>query len=234
MRSIQIVQELDIISLVLVFVLILVVNVFNVVVAVLVLGLFNNMFSFLGVVVLVVLVVLVVVAVDAVVVVVVVVGGTTQIKTELYNIFQPNRKEKCHSFSRMLCFNLLGSCHHICLWSMEIATNYELSRNMPICHHSLALGSSRIQILKKSNKCKTTCSHKQPQAATSSHKQPQAATSNHKQPLAATCIHWQVAASGCFFENQLARLVRPQWDSSSNASMPCVKPVRLKRPLGKT
>ena len=247
----------------------------------------------------------------------------------------------------MLRFNLLillGGCHNICLWSTEFATNC-----LAICHHSLALGSSHIQIFKKSDKCKTiafssfetsmenscsdkqprshlqplattcshlqplaatcshlqplaaTCSHlqplaascpsshlqplaatcsylqplaatcpsshlqplaPQPQAATSSHKQPQAATSSHKQlqaatsshlpplaqaatcshlqplaatcshlqppaatcshlqplaatcshlqPLAATCSHWQVAASGCFFENQIAHLLRPQ------------------------
>ena len=69
----------------------------------------------------------------------------------LDNIFRPNRKENCHSFSRMLRFNLLillGGCHNICLWSTEFATNC-----LAICHHSLALGSSRIQILTKSDKC---------------------------------------------------------------------------------
>ena len=114
------------------------------------------------------------------------------------NIFQPNRKENCHSFSRMLRFNLLAGCHNICLWSTEFATNC-----LAICHHSLALGSSRIQILTKSDKCKTiafstfetsmenSCSDKQP----CSHLQPLATTCNHLQPLATTCNHLQALAA---------------------------------------
>ena len=71
-----------------------------------------------------------------------------------------------------------------------------------------------------------TCSHLQPLAATSSHLQPLAATCSHLQPLAVTCSHlqplaatgkWlQVAASGCFFENQIAHLLRPQWTIALN------------------
>ena len=101
----------------------------------------------------------------------------------------------------MLRFNLLGNCHNIFLWSTEFATNC-----LAICHHSLALGSSRNQILKKnSEKCKTiafssfensmenSCSDKQPR----SHLQPLAATCNHLQTLAqaATCSHLQPLAA---------------------------------------
>ena len=131
----------------------------------------------------------------------------------LDNIFRPNRKENCHSFSRMLRFNLLillGGCHNICLWSTEFATNC-----LAICHHSLALGSSHIQIFKKSDKCKTiafssfetsmenSCSDKQPRshlqplATTCNHLQPLAATCSHLQPLAATCSHLQPLAASC-------------------------------------
>ena len=72
-----------------------------------------------------------------------------------------------------------------------------------------------------------TCNLLKPlaQAATCSHLQPFAATSSHlpKQPLAATCTtcsHWQVAASGCFFENQIAHLLRPQ---GTNCKTNCKK-----------
>ena len=91
-----------------------------------------------------------------------------------------------------------------------------------------------------------TCSHLQPLAATCSHLQPlaatcshlPAATSSHKQPQAATCSHLQplaqaatspsshlpkqplVAASGCFFENQIAHLLRPQ---GTNCKTNCKK-----------
>ena len=88
-----------------------------------------------------------------------------------------------------------------------------------------------------------TCSHLQPLGATCSHlqatcPQPQAATSSHKQPLPTTCSHlpkqplpqaatcpsshlWlQVAASGCFFENQIAHLLRPQ---GTNCKTNCKK-----------
>ena len=65
-----------------------------------------------------------------------------------------------------------------------------------------------------------SCSHKQPR----SHLQPRATTCSHlprshKQPLAATCSHWQVAASGCFFENQIAHLLRPQWTIALKCSL---------------
>ena len=59
-----------------------------------------------------------------------------------------------------------------------------------------------------------TCNHVQPLAATCP-----AATSNHLQPLAATGSHWQVAASGCFFENQIAHLLRPQWTIALKCSL---------------
>ena len=64
-----------------------------------------------------------------------------------------------------------------------------------------------------------TCSHLQPLAATCSHLQPLAATCSFLQPLAATCSHWQVAASGCFFENQIAHLLRPQWTIALKCSL---------------
>ena len=73
-----------------------------------------------------------------------------------------------------------------------------------------------------------TCNHMQPlaatcPAATCSHLQPLlqplAATCSFLQPLAATCSHWQVAASGCFFENQIAHLLRPQWTIALKCSL---------------
>ena len=130
----------------------------------------------------------------------------------------------------MLRFNLLillGGYHNICLWSTEFATNC-----LAICHHSLALGSSHIQILKKSDKCKTvafssfetsmenscsdkqprshlqplatTCNHLQPLATTCNHLQPLATTCNHLQPLAATCSHLQPLAATCSHLQPLA------------------------------
>ena len=108
---------------------------------------------------------------------------------------------------------VLGSCYHIVLWSTEFATNC-----LVIIYHSLALGISRIQILKKIHNdalfsrwhvaaigykslqmAAITCFHMQPLPATCSHfpKQPLAATSNHLQPLAATSSHLQPLATTC-------------------------------------
>ena len=108
---------------------------------------------------------------------------------------------------------VLGSCYHIVLWSTEFATNC-----LVIIYHSLALGISRIQILKKIHNdalfsrwhvaaigykslqmAAITCFHLQPLPVTCSHfpKQPLAATSNHLQPLAATSSHLQPLATTC-------------------------------------
>ena len=137
----------------------------------------------------------------------------------------------------MLRFNLLGGCYNICHWSTEFATNclaichHSLAlqvlkkSHLPRSHKQrLAATFSHKQPLGP-QPLAATCRHLQslaPQpeaatcpAATSSHLQRLAATCSHlprshKQPLAATCSHWQVAASGCFFENQIAHLLRPQ------------------------
>ena len=79
-------------------------------------------------------------------------GGLHKSGRNIIISFNKIESKKCHSFSRMLRFNLLGSCHNIFLWSTEFATNC-----LAICHHSLALGSSRNQILKKQWKMQNHC-----------------------------------------------------------------------------
>ena len=78
------------------------------------------------------------------------------------------------------CYALivLGRCYHIVLWSTEFATNC-----LVIIYHSLALGISRIQILKKNSM--TLCFQDGTWL--------QLATSRCRwlQPHASTCSHFQ-------------------------------------------
>ena len=114
------------------------------------------------------------------------------------NIFQPNTKENCHSFS----------CSHLLRQPLAATCSQPLAAT---CSHRLK------QTLA------ATCSYWQPLAATCSCSHLAATW----QPLPDTCPKWlqqvaakwlleqvaakwlQVAASGCFFE--IAHLLRPQW-----------------------
>ena len=100
------------------------------------------------------------------------------------NIFQPNTKENCHSFScsHLLRQPLAATCSHLPKQPLEAT-----------CSHLQPLAASHLQPLAQA----ATCSHrlKQPLAATCSYWQPLAATcqSSHLKPLAATCSHLQPA-----------------------------------------
>ena len=145
----------------------------------------------------------------------------------------------------MLRFNLLGNCHNIFLWSTEFATNC-----LAICHHSLALGSSRNQILKKKTvknakpllfqvlriRWKTaaqTSSH----VATCSHLQPLATTCRHlhKQPLAATCSHLQPIGQVATYSYLQLLVKQPLAATSSHKQPPAATSSHLpKQPQAAT
>ena len=136
------------------------------------------------------------------------------------NIFQPNTKENCHSFScsHLLRQPLAATCSH--LQPLAKAATCSHLHKQPLA----ATGSSsHLQLLA------ATCCHllKQPLAHAATWQPLGSHLAATWQPLPDTCPKWlqqvaakwlleqvaakwlQVAASGCFFE--IAHLLRPQW-----------------------